>query len=65
MKRILEEEANGRLIEEILTDGSTVYNVELLATHADDTIIIYCTTREKAEFLFQWINDPGNVTGID
>lgn len=65
MKIILEEANRVRLTEETLTDGSKVYNVELLADYGDEMIEVNCTTHEKATFLFQWLSDHNNVTGIN
>ena len=43
------------LVEQTLTDGSTVYNVDV--SDGCDTVRLYCGTKEKAETLFKAILD--------
>lgn len=65
MKRILDEQKRVRLIEETLTDGSKVYNVELMADYGDEMIEVCCTSKEGAEFLYKWLSDGENVSGVN
>lgn len=64
MKRIIDDDNRARLVEETLTDGSKVYNVEVLADHGDEMADISCTDKSKAVFLTQWLRDVDNVVGV-
>ena len=67
MKRIIDNDNLARLIEETLTDGSRVYNVEVMADNDNEmfaSVEISCTDKPKAVFLCQWLRDVGNVVGI-
>jgi hypothetical protein len=47
-----------------LSDGSMVYNIGLYWL-TERLITIECTSREKAQELFVWLDNPANVIGIE
>jgi hypothetical protein len=58
---------NGELIlleAKTLSDGSMVYNIGLYWL-TERLITIECTSREKAQELFVWLDNPANVIGIE
>ena len=65
MKRILQESGTVRLIEEALSDDSTVYNVECYTeTAGDEGMEFGCTSRAVAEGLYELLADETMVASI-